>query len=115
MSSRRSFLAGSASLALASASFKSAAAQMRRLIVDAQIHMWPPNRPDRPWVAGAQPQIPEPFTIERVVPMGNRVRVTIDGIAAEITPESAERLALQPGVRVIASWKATSTRILATG
>jgi len=50
-----------------------------------------------------------------VVPMGNRVRVTIDGIAAEITPESAERLALQPGVRVIASWKATSTRILATG
>ena len=37
--------------------------------------------------------------IERVVPMGNRVRVTIDGIAAEITPESAERLALQPGVR----------------
>jgi molybdate transport system ATP-binding protein len=53
--------------------------------------------------------------IERVVPMGNRVRVTIDGIAAEITPESAERLALQPGVRVIASWKATSTRILATG
>ena len=42
-------------------------------------------------------------------------RVTIDGIAAEITPESAERLALQPGVRVIASWKATSTRILATG
>jgi molybdopterin-binding protein len=53
--------------------------------------------------------------IERVVPMGNRVRVTIDGIAAEITPESAERLALEPGVRVIASWKATSTRILATG
>ena len=53
--------------------------------------------------------------VERVVPMGNRVRVTIGGIAAEITPESAERLALQPGVRVIASWKATSTRILATG
>jgi molybdate transport system ATP-binding protein len=53
--------------------------------------------------------------IERVVPLGNRVRVSIDGIAAEITPESAERLALQPGVRVIASWKATSTRILATG
>jgi len=35
--------------------------------------------------------------------------------SSEITPESAERLALQPGVRVIASWKATSTRILATG
>jgi predicted TIM-barrel fold metal-dependent hydrolase len=69
MSSRRSFLAGTASVALASASFKPAAAQMRRLIVDAQIHMWPANRPDRPWVPGAQPQLPEPFTIERVVPM----------------------------------------------
>jgi predicted TIM-barrel fold metal-dependent hydrolase len=69
MSSRRSFLAGTASLALATASLRPAAAQMHRLIVDSQIHMWPPNRPDRPWAPGAQPQIPEPFTIERVVPM----------------------------------------------
>jgi predicted TIM-barrel fold metal-dependent hydrolase len=41
----------------------------KRLIVDAQIHMWPANTPERPWAAGTQPQLPEPFTIERVVPM----------------------------------------------
>ena len=81
MLSRRSLLTGTASagLMLATTAFKSAiaqpasaqpsSAQARRLIVDSQIHMWPPNRPDRPWVAGAQPQIPEPFTIERVVPL----------------------------------------------
>jgi predicted TIM-barrel fold metal-dependent hydrolase len=41
----------------------------KRLIVDAQIHMWPPNTPERPWVPGTRPQLPEPMTIERVVPM----------------------------------------------
>ena len=46
-----------------------AAAPSRRLIVDAHIHMWPPNTPHPPWVAGRRPQLPEPFTIERVVPM----------------------------------------------
>jgi molybdate transport system ATP-binding protein len=53
--------------------------------------------------------------IERVVPLGNRVRVVVAGITAEITPESAERLALRPGVEAVASWKATSTRLLLTG
>jgi molybdate transport system ATP-binding protein len=53
--------------------------------------------------------------IERVVPLGNRVRVVLAGITAEITPESAERLALRPGVEAVASWKATSTRLLLTG
>jgi predicted TIM-barrel fold metal-dependent hydrolase len=41
----------------------------RKLIVDAHIHMWPANTPERPWVPGRRPQLPEPFTIERVVPM----------------------------------------------
>jgi predicted TIM-barrel fold metal-dependent hydrolase len=41
----------------------------RRLIVDAHVHMWPANTPERPWVPGTRPQLPEPFTIERVVPM----------------------------------------------
>jgi L-fuconolactonase len=41
----------------------------KRLIVDAQIHMWKASTPDRPWVPGIEPQLPEPFTIERAVPM----------------------------------------------
>src|SRR5262245_18914408 len=69
MSSRSGFLAGTASLVLAAARFKPAPAQMRSLIAASHVHVWPPNQPDRPWVSGAQPQIPEPFTIERVVPM----------------------------------------------
>src|SRR5712692_2921777 len=74
MLSRRRFLAGAAGTGQALVGFKPAIAQpattqARRLIVDSQIHMWPPHRPDRPWVPGAQPQIPEPFTIERVVPL----------------------------------------------
>jgi predicted TIM-barrel fold metal-dependent hydrolase len=73
MLTRRRFLTGTASagLALALEHPQLAAAQSpkRRIIVDAQIHMWPPNTPDRPWVPGFRPQIPEPMTIERVVPM----------------------------------------------
>ena len=72
---------------------------MRRLIVDAQIHMWPPNRPDRPWVAGAQPQIPEPFTIERVVPMIDEAGVdrvvivppTLEGNRIDYAQEAVRR------------------------
>ena len=41
----------------------------RRLIVDAHVHMWKASTPERPWVPGAKPQLPEPFTSERLVPM----------------------------------------------
>lgn len=40
-----------------------------RLIVDSHVHMWPPSTTERPWLPGMKPQIPEPLTIERVVPM----------------------------------------------
>jgi predicted TIM-barrel fold metal-dependent hydrolase len=73
MLSRRRFLTGVAASGamLATQPWSRAVAQVarKRLIVDAQIHMWPANTPERPWAAGAQPQLPEPFTIERVVPM----------------------------------------------
>ena len=39
------------------------------MIVDAQVHLWKANSPDWPWEPGAKPQLPEPFTIERVLPM----------------------------------------------
>jgi len=41
--------------------------QQKREIVDAQVHMWKANTPDWPWVEGAKPQLPEPFTIERAI------------------------------------------------
>src|SRR3954447_3974899 len=99
MLSRRRFVAGTAGTGLALAGFKPVMAQARRLIVDSQIHMWPPNRPDRPWPAGAQPQIPEPFTIERVVPMIDEAGVarvvivppTLEGERIDYAQEAVRR------------------------
>jgi len=41
----------------------------RRRIVDAQIHLWKAETPDWKWGPGRPPQMPEPFTIEKLVPM----------------------------------------------
>jgi predicted TIM-barrel fold metal-dependent hydrolase len=41
----------------------------RRLTVDSQVHIWKANTSDRPWVPGITPQLPEPFTIERLLPI----------------------------------------------
>ncbi len=41
----------------------------KRTIVDAQVHLWKANSPDWAWNPGAKPQLPEPFTIERALPM----------------------------------------------
>src|ERR687892_25048 len=75
MLSRRSFLKSTlgAGLALATQGCQQMAAQpaRKRTIVDAQVHLWKAESPDWPWVPGAKPQLPEPFTIERFVPMMN--------------------------------------------
>ena len=75
------------------------AAPSRRQIVDAHIHMWPPNTPQRPWVTGRRPQLPEPFTIERVVPMIDEAGVdrvvivppTLEGDRLDYGQEAARR------------------------
>jgi predicted TIM-barrel fold metal-dependent hydrolase len=74
MLSRRRFLNGtlgaSASLLpLTQISGQAAAQPARRMIVDAQIHLWKAETPDWQWVPGAKPQLPEPMTIERLLPM----------------------------------------------
>jgi predicted TIM-barrel fold metal-dependent hydrolase len=72
MSTRRSFLttALGAGVTLATQAPRIAAAQVdRRMIVDAQVHLWKAETPDWKWVPGLKPQLPEPFTIERLVPM----------------------------------------------
>src|SRR5437870_9122219 len=72
MPTRRGFVTSmlGAGAALATQGPHKAAAQAnRRLIVDAQVHLWKAESPDWKWVPGLQPQLPEPFTIERLVPM----------------------------------------------
>ena len=44
--------------------------------------------------------------------IGNRVRVALGPLTAEVTAESAERLALREGERMVATWKATATRLV---
>jgi predicted TIM-barrel fold metal-dependent hydrolase len=40
-----------------------------RMIVDAQAHLWKAESPDWKWVPGRKPQLPEPFTIEKLLSM----------------------------------------------
>jgi predicted TIM-barrel fold metal-dependent hydrolase len=37
------------------------------MVVDAQVHVWKANTPDRPWLPNRVAQLPEPFTIEKLV------------------------------------------------
>jgi len=72
---------------------------MSRTIVDAQIHLWKASTPERPWVPGAAPQLPEPFTIERLVPMMNEAGVdrvvivppTLEGDRLDYAQEALNR------------------------
>jgi len=103
MISRRKFLTGTAATggALATRPLQPAVAQpaQKRLIVDSQIHLWPANTPERPWAAGATPQLPEPFTTERAVPMlddGGVDRVvivppTLEGERIDYAQEAVKR------------------------
>ena len=48
--------------------------------------------------------------------IGGRARVGLAApqpLAAEVTVASVRRLGLRPGARVVASWKATATRVMA--
>ena len=47
------------------------ASRRRRVIVDAQVHLWRAEAPNRPWPAGgaARAQLPEPFTHDRLLAM----------------------------------------------
>ena len=53
--------------------------------------------------------------VTSVVPLGNRVRVRVGPVVAELTAVSVEQLGLAQGDRVHASFKATATRLLPLG
>jgi molybdate transport system ATP-binding protein len=52
-------------------------------------------------------------TITAITELGNRARITIGPVSAEITAESLRRLGLETGGRAYASFKATGTRVVA--
>ena len=67
---------------LAAAAFPGAVARAaqpegsrKRMIVDAQIHLWKAETEDWRWAPGMKPQLPDPFTIERALAMMNQAGV----------------------------------------
>jgi len=54
-------------------------------------------------------------TVTSIIPIGDRARVRVGNIVAEITVSSARRLSLAEGDTVVASFKATAARLLAAG
>ena len=53
--------------------------------------------------------------IASLVEVGNRVRIRIGTLTAEVTRDSVTRLGLAEGVHAVASFKATATRVLPFG
>ncbi len=72
MITRRAFTTAALTTSVIAAIPELAEAQtmaQKRIIVDSQIHLWKANTPDRPWPNGAVAQLPDPMTIERLVPL----------------------------------------------
>jgi predicted TIM-barrel fold metal-dependent hydrolase len=73
MLSRRRFMSSAvavgAGLATSMQAQHAAAKSAKRMIVDAQVHLWKAPTPDWPFVPGLTPQLPEPMTIERLLPL----------------------------------------------
>jgi molybdate transport system ATP-binding protein len=72
-----------------------------------------------PWEVSVARTVPDESSMNHVrapivslVPQGNRVRVHVGPVAAELTAASVERLGLASGEVVVASFKATATRLV---
>jgi ABC-type sulfate/molybdate transport systems ATPase subunit len=75
-----------------------------------------------PWDVSLAREPPDDSALNHVLdeivsltPLGNRVRVRLRLLTAEITAASLERLQLAPGETVVASFKATQARLLPRG
>ena len=77
MFTRRKFVGTlGAGVALAAAGCATQQGAGKREIVDAQVHLWKASGPDYPWNPGAKPQLPEPMTYERVLPLMDEAGVS---------------------------------------
>jgi ABC-type sulfate/molybdate transport systems ATPase subunit len=98
---------------------------LTRVALDGGVSLWssdsgsgPVNVAVYPWDVSIGTSLPDDSRLNHVsaavvsvAPAGNRTRVRIGPIVAEITAASAERLELRPGVLAVASFKATAARV----
>jgi predicted TIM-barrel fold metal-dependent hydrolase len=75
MLSRRQFVASTFAASVALPSQKANAQSAKRIIVDSQAHLWKAESEDWKWALGMKPQMPEPFTIEKLVPLMDQAGV----------------------------------------
>jgi hypothetical protein len=75
MLSRRQFVTSTLAAGVAPASQIAIAQPAKRTIVDAQVHLWKAESEDWKWVPGMKPQMPEPFMIEKLVPLMDQAGV----------------------------------------
>lgn len=102
MLSRRSFLNSTigAGVALAAQGSQPALAQAtRRMVVDAQIHVWKAESEDWKWVPGLQPQLPWPFTIEQAISLMDEAGVDRAVIVPPSWPGDRNDYALEAAKR----------------
>ena len=98
---------------------------LRQIALDSGLTLWSADEGDGevnvavyPWDVSLGSYTPDDSRMNHlsaavvsVAPMGNRTRVRVGPIVAEITAASAERLDLRPGVLATASFKATAARL----
>jgi predicted TIM-barrel fold metal-dependent hydrolase len=70
-----STLAAAAAFASEKAVAQGANQSAKRTLVDAQVHLWKAESEDWKWVPGLKPQMPEPFTIEKLLPLMDQAGV----------------------------------------
>ena len=84
--------------------------------VAATVHPWEISVEPRGAGSGGSAQNRLPAVVASVTPVGNRVRVAMrlpQPVTAELTSSAVASLHLEPGVEVVAAFKATATRIVA--
>jgi molybdate transport system ATP-binding protein len=98
---------------------------LTRVALDGGVSLWssdsasgPVNVAVYPWDVSVGTSLPDDSRLNHVsaavvsvAQAGNRTRVRIGPIVAEITAASAERLELRPGIVAVASFKATAARV----
>lgn len=72
-----------------------------------------------PWDVALSREMPDDSAVNhlrapiaRITPLGNRARVAVGPLVAEVTTASVDRLSLRQGEPVVASFKATAARLL---
>ena len=99
MLSRRKFVTSTLATGVALVSQQSTAQPVKRTIVDAQAHLWKAESDDWKRVPGIKPQLPEPFTIERLMPIMDEAGVERAVIVPPSWPGDRNDYALEAAQR----------------